>query len=118
MANGTQSRADRLDRPFDDAADDTEETGGVLETLKWGQPAYLPKKAKVGTTIRLGVPKTGGYAMYTHCQTSLMSDFSTQFGDDLTFEGNRGILFAAGATVPDAPMRILIARALTYHLNK
>lgn len=92
--------------------------GELIETLKWGQPAYLPSKTKVGTTIRLGLPKSGGFAMYTHCQTSLISDFSAQFGDEMSFEGNRGVLFQAGADVPTEPMRILIARALTYHMKE
>lgn len=112
MDNGAQSGGAALTRPFEDKA-----VGALVETLKWGQPAYLPAKAKIGTTIRLGVPKTGGFGMYTHCQTSLISDFSTQFGDELQFEGNRGVLFMSGADIPEEPLRILIARALTYHLK-
>ncbi len=98
-------------------AQDMPEVGPLLETLKWGQPAYLPAKPKIGTTIRLGVPKSGGFALYTHCQTPLMSDLSAQFGAELRFEGNRGVLFEYGAAVPHEPLRILIARALTYHLK-
>ena len=31
--------------------------GELIETLKWGEPAYLPRKAKVGTTVRINAVK-------------------------------------------------------------
>src|SRR6185436_187895 len=46
----------------------------VVETLKWGQPSYLPARPRVGTTVRIDALKgsADGYAMYVHCQTTLM----------------------------------------------
>jgi hypothetical protein len=32
----------------------TDKIGGVIETLKWGQPAYLPVDARTSSTIKLG----------------------------------------------------------------
>ena len=94
---------------FDVAA--AEGVGPVTETLKWGQPSYL---VKTGSTLRLGVPKAGGYGLYAHCQTSLISDFAGQFSGDFTIEGNRGVLFRA-ETPPDlGALRVLIAAGLTY----
>ncbi len=80
------------------------------EALRWGQPAYLAPK---GSTIRLGVPKTGGFAIYTHCQSTLMSDFRA-LCPELRFEGNRAVHFAVGEAPPDA-IDMLIRAALTYH---
>ena len=100
-----------------DVAAQNPKIGELIETLKWGQPAYLPKKPKIGTTVRVGTPKTGGFGLYTHCQTSLMGDFSMQHGAELKFDGNRGVLFESGADIPEEAMRILIERALTYHLT-
>ena len=82
----------------------------VEEALRWGQPAYLAPK---GSTIRLGAPKTGGFAIYTHCQTTLMSDFKA-ICPDLNFEGNRAVHFAAAEEPPKA-IDLLIHAALTYH---
>ena len=49
------------------AAAEATGTAPLTETLKWGQPAYLPAK-RAGTTIRLGVE--GGHpALFVHCQT-------------------------------------------------
>ena len=82
----------------------------LKEALRWGQPAYLAAK---GSTLRLGVPKTGGYALYAHCQTSLISDFKA-LHPELHFEGNRAVHFGAKETPPVA-IDMLIYAALTYH---
>lgn len=100
-----------------ETAIETPEAGTIEETLKWGQPSYLTPVTKSGSTVRLGVPKTGGLAMYTHCQTTLISDFKTLFPEDFTFDGNRGVVFESGQTTFDDRLRLLIKSALTYHLK-
>ncbi|CUJ84889.1 hypothetical protein PH7735_00423 [Shimia thalassica] len=100
-----------------ETAIETPEAGTIEETLKWGQPSYLTPVTKSGSTVRLGVPKTGGLAMYTHCQTTLISDFKTLFPEDFTFDGNRGVVFESGRTTFDDRLRLLIKSALTYHLK-
>ncbi|MGR3504231.1 DUF1801 domain-containing protein [Pseudaestuariivita sp.] len=91
------------------------EIGRLEETLKWCQPAYLTPEPRSGSTIRLGLPKTGGYALYTHCQTTLLSEFRALFPDDFTYEGNRAIHFTPGTSLPRGPVATLIGNALTYH---
>ena len=111
-------RADLLllrDLIFDVAAR-TPGVGHIKETLKWGQPAYLTPESKSGTSLRLGLPKTGGFALYVHCQTSLIADFRALFPGELTYEGNRAILFETGTDTSDTLIALLIANALTYHL--
>ena len=92
----------------------------VLETLKWGQPSYLPAKPRVGTTVRIDALKgsADGYAMYVHCQTSLLSSYRHLYPDSFTFEGERALLFSTGQPVPEAALKHCIALALTYHLAK
>ena len=36
-----------------EVAKNTEGVGELVETLKWGEPAYLTSKTKSGTTIRI-----------------------------------------------------------------
>lgn len=91
--------------------------GALDETLKWGQPAYLTPETKSGSTIRLGVPKQGGFAIYTHCQTTILSDFRGMFPDGFVYEGNRGIHFKDSEALPLDELRLLIRSALTYHLK-
>ncbi|MBT2130175.1 DUF1801 domain-containing protein [Aliiroseovarius lamellibrachiae] len=101
---------------FETAAN-TPGVGPITETLKWGQPSYLTEKTKAGSTLRLGCPKSGGFAIFTHCQTSIMSDFQALFPNDFTFDGNRAVVFSAGDDLPLEKLRFLISRALTYHLK-
>ncbi len=99
-----------------DVATKTPEAGVVHEMLKWSQPAYLTPDTKSGSTIRLGLPKKGGFAVFVHCQTSIISDFQILFPDDFDYEGNRAIHFLVGEDLPFDKLEILVRRALTYHL--
>lgn len=94
--------------------------GELEETLKWGQPSYLTKKSKSGTTVRIDSIKScpGDYAIYFHCQTTLVDTFKQTFGDRFRYEGNRSIVFADKDKVPITVLRHCIAMALTYHRNK
>ncbi len=95
----------------------TPEVGRIEETLKWGQPSYLTPDTRAGTTIRLGVPKSGGFAIYTNCQTSLIADFRALFPEDFIYEGNRAVHFRDGSILPTDQIRLLIRAALTYRLS-
>jgi len=109
-------------------AAETEGVGHIEETLKWGQPSYLtvhPKSegksgGKSGTTIRIDQVKSqaGQYAMYVHCQTTLIDTFREIYGNDFRFAGNRSIIFECKDKIPIASLRHCISLALTYHLNK
>ena len=101
---------------FETAAS-TPGVGRLQETLKWGQPAYLTPETKSGSTIRLGLPRQGGFALYAHCQTTIVSDFQTIFPDDFVYEGNRAVHFEDAATLPVDKLSMLIRSALTYHLR-
>ena len=91
--------------------------GPIEETLKWGTPSYLPSQTKSGTTLRLGQPKNGGFAIYTHCQTTLIGDFQSQFPSEFTYEGNRAIVFQTETDIKSDLMEMFISNALTYHLT-
>ncbi len=85
----------------------------ITEALRWGQPAYL---SKTGSTLRLGIPKTGGFAIYAHCQTTIMSDFVRMFPEGFKVEGNRAIHFANQHEIDTDKLHFLISRAQTYKL--
>lgn len=94
----------------------TDGVGPITETLKWGQPAYLTAATKSGTTIRLGTPKSGGFAIFTHWQTKVIPEFQALFADDFTYDGTRAVVFTVGDRVNRAALELLIHRALTCHL--
>ncbi len=101
-----------------DTAAQTPGVGRIEETLKWGQPAYLTPETKSGSTIRLAPTKSGGFALYTHCQTTILSDFQAIFPTDFSYEGNRAVHFTPDQDLPLDQLSGLIASALTYHLKK
>jgi len=115
----------RLRQLVFDVADATDEVGNITEALRWGEPAYLTQQSKSGSSIRINVPKSdrdsdnpGQIAMYFQCQTTLVGDFRSQFGDKLQFEGNRAIILSTSRKLPEAALRSCIKQALTYHSSK
>jgi hypothetical protein len=101
-----------------DTAKKTEGVGAIEETLKWGQPSFLTPQTKSGTTIRIAATKTGGTAMYFHCQTNLVETFRKLYPKDFIFEANRALHFDAKKKLPEEALRHCIALALTYHARK
>jgi len=102
-----------------DVAAGADGVGELEETLKWGQPSYLTTQSKSGSLIRIDRVKSqpGTYAMYFHCQTTLVDTFKEMFRDSFKFEGNRAIVFRKNDRVPVKELRHCISLALTYHLN-
>lgn len=98
----------------------TADVGELQETLKWGQPSYLTVKPKSGSTIRIDWIKDspGRYALYCHCQTSLIEDFRRLYPDDFRFQGNRALVFEAADSLNTEALKHCIALALTYHARK
>ena len=96
------------------------EIGEVMETLKWGDPSWLPKTPRIGATVRINAIKnsSGRYAAYFHCRTNLLTNFRDLYPGQFRFEGNRALIFSLGERIPEAPLRHCFALALTYHLRQ
>lgn len=99
---------------FDIAA--TLPVGRIEESLKWGQPSYNTPDTKAATPIRLGVTKGGDVAIFTHCQSTVMSDFRALAPPDMRFDGNRALHLDPDQPVPVDAITPLIRAALTYRL--
>ena len=102
-----------------EAAMESGRVGDLVETLKWGEPAYLPKKARVGTTVRINAVKGSAdrYGAYFHCQTTLLESFRHLYRDAFSYEGSRAIFFRLGEAYPVDALRHCLTLALTYHLK-
>lgn len=103
-----------------DVASKTDGVGELEETLKWGQPSYLTTQSGSGSLIRIDWIKSqkGKYAMYFHCQTTLVDTFKEMYRGIFEFGGNRSIIFNEKDKVPVGELSHCISMALTYHLNK
>lgn len=101
-------------------AESTEGVGDIEETLKWGEPAYLTKNPKTGTTIRIDWKDKNPdqLAMYVSCNTTLIDTYRMQFADKLAFEGNRAVVFPVAKPLPKKELMLCIQMALRYHLDK
>ena len=95
------------------------DVGKLEETLKWGQPSYLTSATKSGSTIRIDRLKNDdGYAMYVNCQTDLVAAFRELYPTQMTYGGNRSILFSVADKIPEKALRHCVGLALTYHARQ
>ena len=101
-------------------AAETEGVGEIEEALRWGEPSYLTRKPKSGSTIRISTVRgsVDQYGMYFNCQTTLLSTFRQTYPDLFEFSGNRAILFHVDDPIPEEALAHCIAMALRYHLDK
>ena len=101
-----------------DVASKTKEVGELEEALRWGEPSYLTTESRSGSMIRINKSKSEGqYAMYFHCQTSLVDTFREIY-PELTYQGNRAIVFNENEKIPVNKIKHCISLALTYNLHK
>ncbi|ABD54504.1 DUF1801 domain-containing protein [Jannaschia sp. CCS1] len=98
------------------AAAEATDTGPLTETLKWGQPSFLPAK-KAGTTLRLGEDASAP-TLFVPCSTNLLDRYRAAFPSEFTYSGARAVHLPAEGPFPDAAFQQIAAMALTYHRDK
>ncbi len=106
-----------LRRLIFEAAAECEAVGPLVETLKWRQPAYLPARPRIGTTVRIDALKDGHYAIFVHCQTTLVARFRETYPGLFAFDGKRAVILDQGEKLPGAELKHCIQMALTYHVR-
>lgn len=93
------------------------DVGPVEESLKWREPAWRPKRAKQGTTLRLNwhanLPST--IALFVGCQTTLSATMQDIYPADFIYESNRGLRLKLGEPLPEQAIDHLARLAFTYH---
>ena len=107
-----------LRRLIFETASEFPDVGQVEECLKWGQPSYTTPTTKSGSTLRLGCPKSGGFALFAHCQTNIIRTFSETFPGLDQIDGNRAVIFNSVSDIAPWRHKQVIAHALRYHLLK
>jgi Domain of unknown function (DU1801) len=113
-------KLDRMRELIFEVAIETEGVGPIEETLKWGSPSYLTSDTQSGTTVRIdrvGWQKEK-YGIFVHCQSGVLDQFRAAFGNDLDYDGNRGLILDSKNEIPEEAVRHFIWLALTYHLRK
>jgi len=98
-----------------DVAEKTVDCPTPHECLRWGQPSYV---TPTGTPLRIGIPPSGGFALYAHCQTTLIRNFAEIHGADFKIEGNRGVHFKTVADIRPNQLCHIIAQGLMYKVRR
>lgn len=88
--------------------------GRIKEDLRWGQLAFLTPETKAGSSLRIA-DKGDGFALFVHCQTDLIARLRAIYGDTVTTEKSRALVFQ-DAEFDTEPACLLAGWALTYHL--
>ena len=101
-----------------EVGDTLAQADGVLETLKWREPSYAPRRPRVGSPVRVGVFDESDVALYFNCRTLLVENIRSRFGDELDYSKNRAVRFAAGEPLPSDAVRECVRMALLYHRDK
>ena len=75
-----------------DIAKENPAIGPIEESIRWGEPSYLPNQDKSGSMIRIHhyAKKPFDFALYFLCQTTLVDTFRTLY--PRTFQFWRGIV--------------------------
>ncbi len=95
------------------------EIGPLEETLKWGEPSYLPSQSNIGSTIRISPRKnTGEIALFFICTSGLMDEFRQLYPDAFHYHGNRAITLKGAIADSREELHHIIALALTSKLRK
>jgi Domain of unknown function (DU1801) len=115
-----RKRLERVRALILSVAGETEGVGPLVETLKWGEPAYLTEATGSGSTIRLGWYKArpSHAAVYFNCKTTLVSTFRDLFPSVFEYSGDRAILLDVESSTDEKALSLCISAALTYHLAK
>lgn len=102
-----------------EVANQNKEIGRLTETLRWGQPSYIPEETNSGTLIRLDkyASQKDHFAIYFHCQTNLVSHFRKMF-PQLNYDGNRAIFFTVHDNIPKSILKKCFYEAFTYKKKK
>ena len=93
------------------------DVGPIEESLKWREPAWRPKRAKQGTTLRLNwhanLPST--IALFVGCQTTLSATMQDIYPTEFIYESNRSMRLKLGEPLPEQAIDHLARMAFTYH---
>jgi len=94
--------------------------GPLDEALKWGQPAWRPKRARTGSTLRVDwSPATPDRLLaFVDCKTDLAAQMDTRFPGQFHNDGRRALAFDLDGPLDRDAVWQLAHLTLTYHRAK
>lgn len=94
--------------------------GPLDESLKWGQPAWRPKRARTGSTLRVDwSPETPNRLLaFVDCKTDLAAQMDHRFPKQFHNDGRRALAFDLDTPLDENAVWHLAHITLTYHRSK
>ena len=94
--------------------------GPLEESLKWGQPAWRPKRARTGSTLRLNWTShtPDELSAFVDCKTDLAAQMLTRFPESCGNDGRRCLTFPMDDTLNKDAVWTLAWLTFTYHRGK
>ena len=94
--------------------------GDLDEALKWGQPAWRPKRPRTGSTLRMGWSEVtpDQLALYVDCKTDLAQRMYSLYPDLPRNDGRRALAISLAQAFPEQAMAHLAEMTFSYHLKK
>jgi hypothetical protein len=98
------------------AAQDAD-VGPLDESLKWGQPAWRPRRARQGSTLRLNWQDSApqSLTLYVDCKTTISDTMRDIYPTEFEYETNRALRVPIGAPLPIQAIDHLARLTFTYH---
>ena len=89
----------------------------LIETLKWGQPSWLPDRPRQGATLRAAwqAKRPDDIGLFVNCNTTLAETMRALYPADFSYEGRRGLYVALAAPLPEQAIAHCAVLTLTYH---
>ncbi|MBD8878368.1 DUF1801 domain-containing protein [Roseibium polysiphoniae] len=87
-----------------------------IETLKWGEIAFVPTAKSGGTTLRIAwkKKKPDFVGLFFHCGTNVSEQIDQFVPKECELDGRRGALFPLAKPLPEAAIKMIAALVLTY----
>ena len=90
----------------------------LIETLKWGEPAWLPAKRGVGSTLRIAwkPARPDQIGLFVNCKTTLCARMQEIYPMSFAYDGNRALRIDLGGPVDAQAIDHLARLTFRYHL--
>jgi hypothetical protein len=100
-------------------AEETPEIQGIDESLKWGEPSYRALPSGLGSSVRLNPHKRddSSFGLFFICTSGLVNRFKAQFGERLSYDGQRALVFSLADRLPQEVLKACILQALTSKIK-
>lgn len=98
----------------------TADVGDLNETLKWNEPAWLPLKRGIGSTLRSSwSPKRpDALGIFLNCNSTLPETMRSLYPSTFEFDGKRSIYLPLNTPLPTEALHHCAHLTLTYHRAK